>query len=78
VHAFFTEHLHRRLWKRETRQLEEEAKPGAPERQHIAEVDASQCPDCFGTGMWYPEGFDRGVARCRHEKLTAATTDQKN
>ena len=78
VPAFFTEHLRRRLWKKETRQLEEEGKPGAPERQHIAEVDASQCPDCFGTGMWYPEGFDRGVARCRHEKLSAATSDQEN
>ena len=33
--------------------------------------DISKCPDCYGTGMWYPEGFDKGVARCRHEKLTA-------
>jgi hypothetical protein len=35
-------------------------------------VDISKCPDCFGTGMWYPEGFEKGVARCRHEKLGAA------
>jgi hypothetical protein len=24
----------------------------------------SSCPQCFGTGMWYPEGFEKGVARC--------------
>ena len=27
------------------------------------------CPDCGGTGMWYPEGFEKGVAKCRHERL---------
>jgi hypothetical protein len=35
-------------------------------------ADAAKCPDCFGTGMWYPEGFEKGVSRCRHEKLRAA------
>jgi hypothetical protein len=34
-------------------------------------VDASQCLDCFGTGMFYPEGFDKGVAKCRHARLLA-------
>jgi hypothetical protein len=34
-------------------------------------ADALNCPDCFGTGMWYPEGFDKGVARCQHKRLTA-------
>jgi hypothetical protein len=32
-------------------------------------LDASKCPDCFGTGMYYPDGFDKGVARCTHERL---------
>jgi hypothetical protein len=32
-------------------------------------VDASQCPDCYGTGMYYPDGYDKGVARCPHSKL---------
>ena len=70
VPAFLTEHLRRRLWKKEKRQLEEEGKSGsgAPE----ARVDASKCPDCFGTGMWYPGGFEKGVARCGHEKLKGA------
>jgi hypothetical protein len=25
--------------------------------------------DCFVTGVRYPEGFEKGVARCRHEQL---------
>jgi hypothetical protein len=68
VPAFLAEHLRRRLWKKEKRQIEAEAaeqKASAPARK----VDASQCPDCFGTGMFYPEGFDKGVARCPHSKL---------
>jgi hypothetical protein len=75
VPAFFTEHLRRRLWKKDKQQIEAEVlNPAAatPAR----DVDASKCPDCFGTGMWYPEGFDKGVARCRHEKLTAEETSQ--
>jgi hypothetical protein len=35
-------------------------------------VDASQCPDCKGTGYWYPGGVDKGVALCKHEKLLSA------
>ena len=68
VPAFFTEHLRRRLWKKEKRQLEEEGKSTVG-NQGGSKIDASKCPDCFGTGMWYPEGFDKGVARCRHERL---------
>jgi hypothetical protein len=66
VPAFLAEHLRRRLWKKEKRQLEAESSPSEIAR---TSVDAAQCPDCFGTGMWYPEGFDKGVARCHHEKL---------
>lgn len=70
VPAFFTEHLRRRLWKKDKRQIEAEASdPSAP--TPARNIDASRCPDCFGTGMWYPEGFDKGVARCRHENLAA-------
>jgi hypothetical protein len=70
IPSFLAEHLRRRLWKKEKRQIEAEKSEGrtAP----TAKVDASQCPDCFGTGMWYPEGYDKGVSRCRHEKLTPA------
>lgn len=31
--------------------------------------DYSDCPDCGGVGMWYPDGFDKGVAKCLHLKL---------
>ena len=70
VPAFLAEHLRRRLWKKEKRQIEAEAaeqKASAPTRK----VDASKCPDCFGTGMYYPNGFEKGVARCSHSKLVA-------
>jgi hypothetical protein len=69
VPSFFAEHLRRRLFKKDRAQLAGEEKSGSP---LSTEVDASQCPDCFGTGMWYPEGFEKGVARCRHEKLVSS------
>ncbi|MET0648215.1 MAG: hypothetical protein ABW208_16505 [Pyrinomonadaceae bacterium] len=72
VPAFLTEHLRRRLWKKEKRQLEEEGNSGSGALEAEARVDASKCPDCFGTGMWYPGGFEKGVARCGHEKLKGA------
>lgn len=34
-----------------------------------ANLDAARCPDCHGTGFYYPRGPEAGVARCRHEKL---------
>jgi hypothetical protein len=34
-----------------------------------SQVDASECPDCKGSGFYYPEGPAGGVAKCRHEKL---------
>ena len=74
VPAFLAEHLRRRLWKKEKRQIEAEAaeqKASAPTRK----VDTSKCPDCFGTGMHYPDGFDKGVARCPHSKLVAEPED---
>ena len=68
VPAFLAEHLRRRLWKKEKRQIKAEA---AEQKASVpaGKVDASQCQDCFGTGMYYPEGFDKGVVRCTHSKL---------
>ena len=67
VPAFLAEHLRRRLWKKEKRQIDDER---SKEQLGAApKVDASKCPDCFGTGMWYPEGFEKGVARCEHKSL---------
>ncbi len=67
VPAFLAEHLRRRLWKKDKHQIEVEA--AHPKPEDLPKLDASQCPDCFGTGMWYPEGFDKGVARCEHKSL---------
>jgi hypothetical protein len=35
------------------------------------QMDASQCPDCKGSGFYYPNGPTGGVAKCKHEKLIA-------
>ncbi len=32
--------------------------------------DASLCPDCHGTGFYYPNGVTGGVVKCKHSKLT--------
>jgi hypothetical protein len=31
--------------------------------------NASECPDCAGTGWWYPKGKEQGIAKCKHERL---------
>jgi hypothetical protein len=31
--------------------------------------DTSGCPDCHGSGWWYPEGPAKGAARCGHARL---------
>ena len=37
-------------------------------------VDTSACPDCQGRGMYYPDPANprKGVAKCRHPRLTNA------
>jgi hypothetical protein len=64
--AFLTEHLRRRLWKKDKAQLDREEK-SAPEP--TPQVDARNCPDCGGSGWWYPQGTERGVAKCQHVNL---------
>jgi hypothetical protein len=32
-------------------------------------LDTSRCPDCHGSGFYYPKGVEGGVARCKHEQL---------
>lgn len=32
-------------------------------------LDTKDCPDCQGTGYYYPEGTAKGVKRCDHKKL---------
>lgn len=33
------------------------------------QIDASECPDCKGSGFYYPNGQSGGVAKCKHENL---------
>jgi hypothetical protein len=69
VPSFLAEHLRRRLFKKDKRQIEAEAQPEEQGPEAGVKIDAAQCPDCFGTGMWYPQGYEKGVAKCKHEKL---------
>jgi hypothetical protein len=72
VPSFLAEHLRRRLFKKDRRQLAAE-ESAAPPRAPLPEgVDVKTCPDCHGAGFWYPQGFEKGVARCAHEKLLKA------
>jgi hypothetical protein len=41
-----------------------------PERW--AAMDHSRCPDCQGTGFYYPQGVEQGVAKCQHRRLTVS------
>jgi hypothetical protein len=39
-------------------------------------VDVSQCPDCKGSGFYYPNGPAGGVAKCKHSRLTNGETNK--
>jgi DNA replication protein DnaD len=42
----------------------------APNKEVLKENEkGAGCPDCFGTGFWYPEGIEKGVSRCQHPRL---------
>ena len=72
VPAFLAEHLRRRLFKKDRRQLAAE-EANAPAASPLpAGVDVKTCPDCQGSGYYYPEGFEKGVARCQHANLRKA------
>jgi hypothetical protein len=44
--------------------LEELERPGGTKQR-----DVSGCPDCHGSGWWYPQGVAKGAARCSHTRL---------
>lgn len=50
-------------------QPRESRPPHAPNKEDHKETYQSDCPDCFGTNFWYPEGTNKGVKRCTHERL---------
>jgi hypothetical protein len=35
--------------------------------------ETGSCPDCQGTGFYYPKGAAKGVVKCTHARLTAAS-----
>jgi hypothetical protein len=72
VPAFMAEHLRRRLWKMDKKQAQAEGRelPDQPKTTDII-PDGQNCPDCNNTGWWYPNGPDKGVARCKHDRLNA-------
>jgi hypothetical protein len=78
VPAFLAEHLRRRLWKVDKRQARAEGTELPDETMRTPpSVDVSKCPDCNGSGWHYPEGMEKGVKKCRHEKLNVSTdTDE--
>ncbi len=70
VPAFLAEHLRRRLWKIDKKQARAEGRELPDENiSKASPEDASDCPDCSGSGWWYPEGPERGVAKCKHEQI---------
>jgi hypothetical protein len=72
VPAFLAEHLRRRLWKIDKKQARAEGRELPDEVvSQSSSADASKCPDCGGSAWWYPEGEGKGVAKCKHEKLSA-------
>jgi hypothetical protein len=76
VPAFLAEHLRRRLWKVD-KQRATELVAGEPEQgsglPSLTAEERRKCPDCAGMGFWYPEGPEKGVARCRHASLIPAS-----
>jgi hypothetical protein len=78
VPAFLTEHLRRRLWKVDKKSASEIAlEPEQESTPRLSDEEKRTCPDCAGTNFWYPEGPDKGVAKCKHSKLITTTSEKQ-
>jgi hypothetical protein len=53
----------------ESRQLQGSSNKEKDLKEIIKGEDAPACPDCYGTNWWYPQGTEKGVKRCLHERL---------
>jgi hypothetical protein len=73
--AFLAEHLRRRLWKKSREEVEREGRE-ASATPAAANVDARQCPDCGGSGWFYPSGQEQGVAKCKHAQLKGTDAER--
>jgi hypothetical protein len=74
--AFLAEHLRRRLWKKDQRELATESKTSSAALSNRSEDEIRKCPDCGGSGMYYPQGYEKGVARCKHERLESESLQE--
>jgi hypothetical protein len=78
VPAFLAEHLRRRLWKVDKKRATEIAiEPEQGTQPPLSDLEKRSCPDCAGTNFWYPDGPDKGVAKCKHAKLILAPVDKE-
>lgn len=78
VPAFLAEHLRRRLWKVDKERavaIANESDQGT-QTPALSDEERRNCPDCAGTGFCYPQGPDRGVAKCKHLKLRSSPPEQ--
>jgi hypothetical protein len=69
VPAFMAEHLRRRLWKIDKKQAAREGKELPDQTASVAQANSVDCPDCNGSGWWYPNGTEKGVAKCKHSNM---------
>ena len=80
VPAFLAEHLRRRLWKvdkaRAAEMTASQPEQGGASPALTAE-EKQKCPDCAGVGFWYPEGPEKGVAKCKHAKLISLADEKE-
>lgn len=79
VPAFLAEHLRRRLWKVDKKRAIEIAtvEPEQGSQPALSVEEKRSCPDCAGTNFWYPEGPDKGVAKCKHSKLINTSSEKQ-
>lgn len=53
----------------ESRQLQGSSIKDKDLKENDKREDAIACPDCYGTNWWYPQGTEKGVKRCLHERV---------
>lgn len=75
VGPFLAEHLRRRLFKKDKQQLAIESTESGPPQPA---VDTKACPDCAGVGWYYPEGKEKGMAKCKHTRLIEQSSRKGN
>lgn len=68
VPAFLVKHLSTRLFKKNSKEMKAESEVTPAEDKGSAK-DVSTCRDCKGSGWYYPNGYEGGVVKCKHEKI---------